>query len=79
MARAKIAITLDQKALSEIDRLVKRRIYPNRSRAIEAAIEERIARHDRSRLAEECAKLNESEEQSLADEGYAGETQWPEY
>ncbi len=79
MARAKIAITLDKAALAEIDRLVKRGVYPNRSQAIEAAIAERLARIHRSRLAMECARLDKSEEQALAEEGYSGESQWPEY
>ncbi|HEV8658318.1 MAG TPA: ribbon-helix-helix domain-containing protein [Thermoanaerobaculia bacterium] len=79
MARAKIAITLDKDALAEIDRLVKEGVYPNRSQAIEAAVEERLARLQRSRLAAECAKLDKSEEQALAEEGYSGENEWPEY
>ena len=79
MGRAKIAITVDEQALSEIDRLVREGIYPNRSKAIEDALHERIARLHRSRLASECAKLDRTEEQALADEGYSGEGEWPEY
>lgn len=79
MARAKIAITVDEHALAEIDRLVRQGAYPNRSKAFEAAVKERIERLHRSRLARECAKLDKTEEQSLADEGYAGESEWPEY
>ena len=79
MARAKIAITLDQSALAEIDRLVKRGEFPSRSQAIEIAVQDRLARLRRSRLAAECAKLNKREEQRLADEGLSGEIDWPEY
>lgn len=79
MARAKIAITVDQQALQEIDRLVREGAYPNRSQAIEAAMKDRIERLRHTRLARESAKLNKSEEQALADEGYAGENEWPEY
>ena len=79
MARAKIAITVDEHALQELDRLVRDGVYPNRSKAIEAAVQERIERFRRSRLARECAKLDKSEEQALANEGYAGESEWPEY
>ena len=79
MGRAKIAITVDEHALTEIDRLVKQGMFPNRSKAIEDALQERIARLQRSRLASECAKLDRAEEQALADEGYAGEGEWPEY
>lgn len=79
MAKAKIAITVDENSLAEIDRLVERGVFPNRSKAIEDAVQERIARLQRSRLARECAKLDVREEQALADEGYAGESEWPEY
>jgi len=79
MGRAKIAITVDEHALEELDRLVRDGVYPNRSQAIEAAVKERIERVHRMRLARECAKLDKSEEQALANEGYAGESEWPEY
>jgi Arc/MetJ-type ribon-helix-helix transcriptional regulator len=79
MARAKIAITVDEMALAEVDRLVREGVYSNRSQAIESAVKERLGRLRQSRLARECAKLNKSEEQALAEEGYAGESEWPEY
>ena len=79
MGRAKIAITVDEHALAEIDRLVREGVYPNRSKAIEAAVQDRLERSRHSRLARESAKLDRSEEQALANEGYAEETEWPEY
>ena len=79
MGRAKIAITVDEHALSEIDRLVRQGVYPNRSKAFEAAVQDRLERSRHSRLARESAKLDKSEEQALANEGYAGESEWPEY
>jgi len=79
MGRAKIAITLDEHALAEIDRLVREGVYANRSKAIEAAVQDRLERSRHSRLARESAKLDKSEEQALANEGYAGESEWPEY
>ena len=79
MGRAKIAITVDENALHELDRLVREGVYPNRSQAIEAAVKDRLERIRHSRLARECAKLDKSEEQALANEGYAGESEWPEY
>jgi Arc/MetJ-type ribon-helix-helix transcriptional regulator len=79
MAKAKIAITVDEHMLLAIDRLVSEGVFPNRSNAIEDAVQERITRLHRSRLAHECAKLDRAEEQALADEGYVGETEWPEY
>ena len=79
MARAKVAITVDEEALTEIDRLVRNGIFPNRSQAFEIAVKERLDRMRRSRLAREAAKLDRTEEQALADEVYAGEIEWPEY
>lgn len=79
MGKAKIAITVDEQALAEIDRLVSEGVFPNRSQAIEEAVQERISRLHRSRLARECAKLDPAEEQALADEGYAGDSGWPAY
>jgi Arc/MetJ-type ribon-helix-helix transcriptional regulator len=79
MARAKIAITVDEEALAEIDRLVETGIFPNRSRAFEGAVKERIARLQHSRLAREAAKLDRSEERALANESYSGDVEWPEY
>jgi Arc/MetJ-type ribon-helix-helix transcriptional regulator len=66
-------------SLAEIDRLVREGVYANRSKAIEAAVQDRLERSRHSRLARESAKLDKSEEQSLANEGYAGESEWPEY
>ena len=79
MARAKIAITVDESALAEIDQLVQQGVFPNRSKAFEAAVRERLERFRHSRLAIESAKLDPDEEQALADEGYIGEGEWPEY
>lgn len=79
MGKAKIAITVDEQALAEIDRLVGQGVFPNRSKAFEEAVHERLARIHRSRLAHECAKLNKAQEQAMADEGYSGESEWPEY
>ena len=40
MSKAKIAITVDEQALAEIDRLVSEGMFPNRSQAIEEAVQE---------------------------------------
>lgn len=80
MSVSKVTISIDESLLKRVDRLVRSRIFPNRSHVIQQAIEEKIARIDSSRLARECAKLNPAEEQALADEGMAGEAVlWPEY
>jgi metal-responsive CopG/Arc/MetJ family transcriptional regulator len=80
MGRAKIAITIDEVTLKVLDRLVAERRFPNRSQAVQEALDEKLARLARSRLAEECAKLDPVLEQALADEGLDGElAEWPEY
>lgn len=54
------------------------RVYSNRSRAIEEALEEKLSRMERRRLAEECARLDPDEERALAEEGLQ-DAAWPGY
>ena len=80
MGSVKVAITLDSRTLSHVDRLVSKRVFPNRSRAIQQAVSEKLARMERSRLAAECAKLDPKFEKALAEEGLGQELEaWPEY
>ena len=80
MSKAKLAISLDEKTLHEVDSLVARHLFPNRSRIIEEAIQEKLARMNHQRLARECALLDPAFEQALAEEGVGEElAQWPEY
>jgi len=80
MARAKVAISLDENTLNQLDRLVKAHVFPNRSQAIQEAVAEKISRLDRSRLARECAKVDPTFEKALAEEGLSTElAEWPEY
>jgi len=76
----KIAISIDKRVLNRIDRLVENRTFVNRSRAIQTAIEEKISKLDKSRLALESAKLNKTEEQQFSEESSKTDlTEWPEY
>ena len=80
MVASKIAITLDNNMVKKLDMLVKSNIFPNRSKAIQEAIAEKLTRMEKSRLARECAKLDPDFEQSLAEEGFTSELEeWPEY
>ncbi|MGH9833566.1 MAG: CopG family ribbon-helix-helix protein [Blastocatellia bacterium] len=80
MSTAKVAITIDQAILARLDRLVKRNVFPSRSRAIQEAISDKLERVERSRLARECAKLDPEFEKALAEEGLSQELKgWPEY
>lgn len=80
MGKTKIAISLDEQTLAGIDRLVTRRIYSNRSRAVEAALQEKLERLNHTRLARECALLDPASEKALAEEGLGEDlAAWPEY
>jgi len=80
MAKAKVAVTLDTRTLRRVDRLVRDARYPNRSQAIEAAVTAQLERLERSRLAEECAKLDPEAERALAEEGLGSDAaEWPPY
>lgn len=80
MSSVKVAITIDRETLNRVDSLVSRSIFPNRSRAIQTAVAEKLARMERSRLASECAKLDPKFEKALAEEGLGQELDaWPEY
>jgi Arc/MetJ-type ribon-helix-helix transcriptional regulator len=80
MSSVKVAITLDQETLTRVDSLVSKSIFPNRSRAIQAAVSEKLERMERGRLATECAKLDPKFEKALAEEGLGQELEsWPEY
>lgn len=80
MSTQKVAITLEEKTLAKLDRFVKARVFPNRSKAIQEAVEEKLDRMDRRRLARECAKLEPADEQRMAAEGLPLElARWPEY
>ncbi len=80
MPTAKIAITISEPTLLKLDRLVKERRYPNRSRAIQEALEEKISRLERNRLAEALQCINPVAEKQDAEEGMFDEVDtWPTY
>jgi metal-responsive CopG/Arc/MetJ family transcriptional regulator len=80
MAKAKVAVTLDEATLGRVDELVRQSFFASRSQAIQEAIEEKLARLDRRRLARECAKLDPAFEKALAEEGLSEDIlRWPEY
>ena len=80
MASVKVAITIEQETLRQVDGLVARRVFQNRSRAIQTALHEKIVRIEGTRLAAECAKLDPKFERSLAEEGLGADVEsWPEF
>ena len=80
MSAAKVAISIDQRVLRHLDSLVKSRVFRSRSEAIQKAVEEKLGRLEKSRLARECAKLSRGEEQAFAEVGLEADAkEWPPY
>jgi metal-responsive CopG/Arc/MetJ family transcriptional regulator len=80
MSKTKIAITLDEQYIDQLDRLVNEHVFQNRSQAIQKAVEEKLSKMKRTRLAKECAKLDRVFERAMAEEGLTEDlSQWPEY
>ncbi|HTY21577.1 MAG TPA: ribbon-helix-helix domain-containing protein [Desulfomonilaceae bacterium] len=80
METAKVAISISKNTLKRLDLLVKEHVFSSRSKAIQEAIEDKLNRLERTRLSEECAKLDPIAEQTMAEEGLSEElNRWPEY
>lgn len=80
MPTSKVAITIDSSLLKELDKLIAKQVFPNRSRAVQVALEDKLSRLKRTRLAIECAKLDPRKEAAVAEEGIEVELErWPEY
>ena len=80
MSKAKIAITLEQDSIKRLDHLVYEHIFSNRSQAIQEAVNDKIERLERNRLAKECAKLDPAFEKAMAEEGLTEDlNEWPKY
>ena len=80
MPKQKVAVTIEKDLIIKLDRLVSEGKYPSRSSAVEDAVIERMVKVEKSRLAEESAKLDPAFEQAIADEGLLGDfSEWPEY
>lgn len=80
MGKEKIAITLDERSIGELDRLVEESVFRSRSQAIQEAVSEKLQRLKKTRLMAESVKLNPPLERELAEEGLAEDVkEWPEY
>ena len=80
MSQTKVAISIEEGVLARVDALVRKQVFVNHSKAIQEAVLEKLERLDRSRLAEECAKLDPDFERKMADEGLSEELDsWPKY
>ena len=80
MPKTKVALTLDSDLLEQVDDLVQRKRFRNRSQAVETALADKLHRLARTRLAREAAKLNPREEKQLSEESLVDALEsWPEY
>ncbi len=80
MSTAKIAISMNEDILHQLDDLVSQAEFPSRSGAIQKAVLEMLEKKYGNRLARECAKLDPEEEMAIAEEGMNSELgSWPEY
>jgi Arc/MetJ-type ribon-helix-helix transcriptional regulator len=80
MGKAKIAITLDEEYIEQIDKLVGKHVFQSRSQAVQEAVNDKLQRIKRSRLSKECAKLDPVFEKAIAEEGLNEDIdEWPEY
>ncbi|MFU8889821.1 MAG: ribbon-helix-helix domain-containing protein [Trueperaceae bacterium] len=78
--QTKVAVSIDDRLIREVDLLVRDERYASRSQAIEAAVAEHLRRVRRRRLAEACAVLDPVEEVALAEEGLGADARaWPPY
>jgi Arc/MetJ-type ribon-helix-helix transcriptional regulator len=74
----KIAVTIEEESLRQLDRWVCEGRFPSRSKAVQSALSLLSEREKRQRLARELRKLDRRREQQLAEEGL-GDPPWPEY
>jgi Arc/MetJ-type ribon-helix-helix transcriptional regulator len=80
MSTAKIAISISEEMLHQLDDLVTNAEFPSRSGAIQKAVREMLEKKHGNRLARECSKLDPEEEMAIAEEGMNSELgSWPEY
>lgn len=80
MSKQRIAVTIDDQHLNEIDELVAKGRYPSRSQVVEAALAAVLSRCVQSSLIRECARFDSTEERSFAEGGLRSDgIGWPAY
>ena len=80
MPATKIAITVGEETVRQIDRLVKEGKYRSRSNAIQEALNDRLRDWRRKRLLKELSSLDPAEERELAEEALHAEgAEWEKY
>lgn len=78
MPAAKVAVTIDDQLLREVDRWVADGEFASRSRAVQVALSRlRDERNRHGSLLSELTKLDPEEERAMAEEWLEGEAPWP--
>ncbi len=72
MAASKITITIDNNLLKQLDFLIASSVFPNCGKAIQEAVAEKLRQLKRTRLTQECAKLDPELEQNFAEGVFSG-------
>lgn len=72
MSAARFTVSVEDRLMQKLDRLLEAKVFNSRSHAVQVAVGKKISRMERSRLAEECAKLDPAEEVAMAEVRYAG-------
>ena len=79
MPASKIAITVEEDIVRQIDRLVREGKYKSRSNAIQEALKDKLKGWRRKRLLDELSKVDPEEERELSEEALHGEDEWERY
>jgi len=79
VSTVRVAISIDERLLREVDRLVRARVYPSRSKAIQDSVADKLARLKKTRLLGESRKLKPKDEQADAEEWLPSEEEWPAF
>lgn len=70
----------DSREGERLDRCAPEGAFPSRSRTIQETVEEKLDRVERTRLAQECSRLDPEFEELLAEEGMPEEhAEWPQF
>lgn len=80
MAKAKVAVTIEDRLLRRLDQEVNRGEFASRSEAVQHAVARLLEHRSRKgRLLAELEKLDPSEERAMAEEALLGDETWPEF
>ena len=69
----KIVVTLNQKTIADLDQWISEGKYPNRSLALQSAVNLLFKDDKQTRLARELSHLDPAEEKRLAERGIGSE------